>query len=136
MLKILPETFPIVFSKVFTKKLVKKLFHGQTISSGFLLGVFMSFRFLVWNLVSMGLGLVLGFFGSILGMGCQTQIQIQTQRPKNPSTKTQRPKNPSTKPKPKEIKFQTQTQTPKNIWVQKKSEKTYSLKYFNINKIF
>jgi len=160
MLKI-STSFPIVFSKVFTKKLVKKLFHGQTISSGFLLGVVFGLE-----LGFYGFGFGAWFFWVYIGDGLKLRPKYKPKDPKiqapnpktqkskhltqtqrnqvpntNPKTQkskhqTQRPKNPSTKPKPKEIKFQTQTQTPKNIWVQKKSEKTYSLKYFNINKIF
>jgi hypothetical protein len=114
MLKILPETFPIVFSKIFTKKLVKKLFHGQTISSGFLLGVVFGLE-----LGFYGFGFGAWFFWVYIGDGLKLRPKYKPKDPKiqAPNPKTQKSKHQTQTQKPKEIKFQTQTQTPKNIWV-------------------
>ena len=84
----------------------------QTISFGFLLGLDLELGFFEF----LALGLMSVFFGSLsldYGYGLKTQTQTQTQRSK------------------KTVKI-----FEKYMAFQKKSEKIFSFKYLNLNKIF
>jgi len=87
-------------------------------------GVLLGFWVWIWVWFLRFLGL-LGkpfFFGSMdLNPDPNPKTQKNQAQDPNPN-----PKKPSSKPKPK----------PKNIWVLKKCEKIYSLKYLNIKKMF
>ena len=80
------------------------------------------FRWSFVGFLGLDLALVLAFFGS-MDLKPDPNPKTQKNQAQNPNPN---PKKPSSKSKPK----------PKNIWVLKKCEKIYSLKYLNIKKIF